>query len=81
MAAQREPEPGRHTGPVPRDMPDQQAGTGEDPWEVSPGRPGNDDAPSPDEVPDTDEAGTGPRGAPLAGTAHPEHPSPDEPSA
>ncbi|MFJ6662667.1 hypothetical protein [Streptomyces sp. NPDC091383] len=29
-------------------------------------------------LPDTDEAGTGPRGAPRAATVHPEHPGPDE---
>ncbi|WP_159032935.1 hypothetical protein [Streptomyces fodineus] len=55
MAAQQEPEPGRETGPVPRDMPDQQAGTGEDPWEVTPARPPEDEKVPADEVPDTDE--------------------------
>ncbi|MEU6599536.1 hypothetical protein [Streptomyces flaveolus] len=40
-----------------------------------------DDEPDEDVVPDTDEAGTGPRGASRPGTVHPEHPSPDEPSA
>ncbi|WP_328446015.1 MULTISPECIES: hypothetical protein [unclassified Streptomyces] len=33
------------------------------------------------EVPATDEAGTGRRGAPQSGSPHPEHPVPDEPSA
>ncbi|MEV5879055.1 hypothetical protein AB0L75_33520 [Streptomyces sp. NPDC052101] len=81
MAAQRKGEPGREAGPVPRDMPDQQAGAGEDPWEAAQARPrGNDTAPA-DDVPDTDEAGTGPRGRPHPGTVHPEHPAPDEPSA
>ncbi|MGW3206906.1 hypothetical protein [Streptomyces sp. NPDC001135] len=78
MAAQRETDPGHDRGPVPRDMPDQQAGAGEDPWEVAPDRPGAED--TADDVPDTDEAGSGPRGAPHPDTAHPEHPSPDEPS-
>ncbi|MGW0821348.1 hypothetical protein [Streptomyces sp. NPDC002845] len=32
-------------------------------------------------VPDTDEAGTGRRGAPHSGTVHPEHPAPDESTA
>ncbi|MFE2531475.1 hypothetical protein [Streptomyces sp. NPDC059371] len=32
------------------------------------------------EVPDTDEAGTGRRGAPHSGSSRPEHPVPDEPS-
>ncbi|MGW4885508.1 hypothetical protein [Streptomyces murinus] len=39
------------------------------------GRGGGDLA---DELPDTDEAGTGPRGAPRTATVHPEHPGPDE---
>ncbi|MGV4980545.1 hypothetical protein ACWC0C_26555 [Streptomyces sp. NPDC001709] len=83
MAARQDPEPGRKPGPgpVPRDMPDQQAGAGEDPWEVAAGRPPEDDSAPPDDVPDTDEAGTGPRGAPRSGTVHPEHPAPDEPPA
>jgi hypothetical protein len=33
-----------------------------------------------DDVPDTDEAGTGRRGAPQSGAVHPEHPVPEEPS-
>ncbi|MET8564576.1 hypothetical protein ABZV75_29865 [Streptomyces flaveolus] len=85
-------EPGSGSGaeerPVPRDLPDQQAGPAEDPWDVSPGHgvdvePDDEQDAKPDEdvVPDTDEAGTGPRGAPRTGTVHPEHPSPDEPSA
>ncbi|MEU6478778.1 hypothetical protein ABZ858_18140 [Streptomyces sp. NPDC047017] len=63
-------------------MPDQQAQTGEDPWEVAhvsgsgKRRPGS----AADDVPDTDEAGSGPQGAPRSGTAHPEHPAPQEPS-
>ncbi|MDX3466700.1 hypothetical protein PV391_39970, partial [Streptomyces scabiei] len=35
--------PGEHPDPVPRDMPDQQAHEGEDPWEVAPGRAGGDE--------------------------------------
>ncbi|MER7194608.1 hypothetical protein [Streptomyces flaveolus] len=30
--------PGENGVPVPRDMPDQQAGAGEDPWEAAPSR-------------------------------------------
>ncbi|MDX2999531.1 hypothetical protein [Streptomyces scabiei] len=37
--------PGEHPDPVPRDMPDQQAHEGEDPWEVAPGRAGADTEP------------------------------------
>jgi hypothetical protein len=75
-------------------MPDQQADAGEDPWEVAPRftGPGKDrkddeneaadgaDEPA-DDVPDTDEAGTGRQGEPRSGTVHPEHPVPDESSA
>ncbi|MFG2937189.1 hypothetical protein [Streptomyces sp. NPDC048282] len=65
--------------PVPRDMQDQQAGTdGRDPWDAAEGRhpDGGDDA----GLPETDEAGTGPRGAPGSGAVHPGDPLPDEPS-
>ncbi|WP_326756486.1 hypothetical protein OH738_02775 [Streptomyces hirsutus] len=80
----------RHEGPgengqgIPRDLPDQQAGEGEDPWEVA---PGVDEESDPDaaaerqpDVPDTDEAGTGRRGAPHSASADPEQPVPDEPT-
>ncbi|GGY06109.1 hypothetical protein [Streptomyces djakartensis] len=88
--------PGENGDPVPRDMPDQQADVGEDPWEVAPrftGTGKNDktderdededgagDAKPADDVPDTDEAGTGRQGAPRQGGVHPEHPVPDEPA-
>ncbi|MFE7271518.1 hypothetical protein [Streptomyces sp. NPDC057623] len=78
MADDRHEAPG-HTGePVPRDLPDQQANGGEDPWEV-PVEPA-DDAGEADDVPDTDEAGTGRQGAQPSGAVHPEHPAPEEPS-
>ncbi|MFH8445168.1 hypothetical protein ACH4D3_28605 [Streptomyces sp. NPDC018026] len=111
MSDHRHEGPGENGAPVPRDMPDQQAGDHEDPWEAaSPTReqrehrqgldgerPADDaesagdgesardgesagDAetgPVPD-VPDTDEAGTGRRGAPHSAAVHPEHPVPDE---
>ncbi|MFJ8545245.1 hypothetical protein ACIRFH_25125 [Streptomyces sp. NPDC093586] len=83
--------PGENGAPVPRDLPDQQADTGEDPWEAAPSRTepdrtegaeeaGRDEPADRDgtDVPDTDEAGTGRRGAPRSGTVHPEHPVPDE---
>lgn len=76
--------PGEHPDPVPRDMPDQQATEGEDPWEAAPTRAAEErDEGAPDEpedVPDTDEAGTGRQGAPQSGSANPEQPVPDEPS-
>ncbi|MEV6112651.1 hypothetical protein AB0L59_09000 [Streptomyces sp. NPDC052109] len=57
MAAQREPEQGRPPGPgpVPRDMPDQQAGAGEDRWEVTPGKPPEEDKAPAEDAPDSDE--------------------------
>ncbi|MDF3149064.1 MULTISPECIES: hypothetical protein [unclassified Streptomyces] len=69
--------------PVPRDLPDQQANPGEDPgedpWEVPVERA--DDSTEADDVPDTDEAGTGRQGAARSGTVQPEeHPVPEEPS-
>ncbi|MEV0222812.1 hypothetical protein [Streptomyces sp. NPDC050704] len=76
--------PGEGGGPVPRDLPDQQAQEGKDHWDVTPADPGqsegtDEDATDPDtEIPDTDEAGTGRQGAPRSGTVHPEHPGPEE---
>ncbi|MFF3000818.1 hypothetical protein ACFVTC_40735 [Streptomyces sp. NPDC057950] len=67
--------------PIPRDLPDQQAGSDEDPWDVV-GDPAwaADEQPDP-ELPDTDEAGTGRRGTPHSGSGHPAQPVPDEPPA
>lgn len=80
--------PGENGDPVPRDLPDQQADAGEDPWEVTPARATDDegdedattDTADPTDVPDTDEAGTGRQGAPQSAAANPEQPVPDEPS-
>ncbi|MEU9592825.1 hypothetical protein ACGF7W_28420 [Streptomyces sp. NPDC048219] len=85
--------PGENGVPVPRDLPDQQAGPGEDPWEAAPSRAerrsaeddGDTERDEPadagdSDVPDTDEAGTGRQGAPRSGNVHPEHPVPDESS-
>ncbi|MFI2425595.1 hypothetical protein ACH5A7_16075 [Streptomyces sp. NPDC018955] len=85
--------PGENGAGVPRDLPDQQAGPGEDPWEVAPAaaeRESGKKAGEPEElesgeagsdVPDTDEAGTGRQGAPHSASANPEQPVPDESSA
>ncbi|GAA2452916.1 hypothetical protein [Streptomyces glaucus] len=70
--------PGESGGPVPRDMQDQQAHAGEDPWEAAPARAQDDTEEQDESLPDTDESGTGRRGAPHSGAAHPEHPVPDE---
>ncbi|RRQ80764.1 hypothetical protein [Streptomyces griseofuscus] len=85
MAEQRAQEPvgAPEPDPVPRDMPDQQARSA-DPWDLPPDkddgddREGRDGGDPGDDLPDTDEAGTGPRGAPRTATVHPEHPGPDE---
>ncbi len=109
MTDHRHEGPGENGSPVPRDMPDQQAGAGDDPWEAAAPtreqleqqqgleseRPDEDTGadedtadgetgePLPDsvtDVPDTDEAGTGRRGAPRHAAVHPEHPAPEESS-
>ncbi|MER7577175.1 hypothetical protein [Streptomyces sp. NPDC126514] len=50
-------------GPVPRDLPDQQAGEGEDHWDVDPAsEDAEHSAEQQEDVPDVDEAGTGRRG-------------------
>lgn len=95
MTDHRHEGPGENGDPVPRDLPDQQAGIDDDPWEAAaPTREQREQGQRPDDdedtgtgadgaegdVPDTDEAGTGRRGAPHSGTVHPEHPVPDESS-
>ncbi|MFF1279757.1 hypothetical protein [Streptomyces sp. NPDC058299] len=73
-------EPGATSGaeerPVPRDMPDQQAGPGEDLLDA----PDEDAVPDEGAVPDTDEAGSGPQGAPRQDTVNQEHPGAQEPT-
>ncbi|MER0449848.1 hypothetical protein ABR738_35795 [Streptomyces sp. Edi4] len=70
--------------PIPRDLPDQQAGAEGDPWEAADdadaeGTEGTPRGDRPDpEIPDTDEAGTGRRGAPHSGSTRPDHPVPHE---
>lgn len=82
--------PGENGAAVPRDLPDQQAGPDEDPWEVAPAaaereserKADESDEPGSDaDVPDTDEAGTGRKGAPHSSSSNPEQPVPDEPTA
>ncbi|WP_062643262.1 hypothetical protein [Streptomyces maremycinicus] len=96
MAVQRPESPGGNGTPIPRDLPDQQADGGEDPWDIGDpeqaadaggssgsgeaGESGEDGESAPD-VPDTDEAGTGRQGAAQAGRGQSDHPVPDEPSA
>lgn len=78
--------PGENGTPVPRDLPDQQAHEGDDPWEVGEGRArGNtvdttEAAETEEDVPPTDEAGTRRQGAQQPDTVHAEHPEPEEPS-
>ncbi|GHH00795.1 hypothetical protein [Streptomyces lanatus] len=78
MTSGRRGAPDRTGEPVPRDPPDQQADAGEDPWEV-PVEP-TEGSTEGDDVPDTDEAGTGRQGVPRSDTVHPEYPAPQEPS-
>ncbi|MFJ1967925.1 hypothetical protein ACIO93_04580 [Streptomyces sp. NPDC087903] len=70
MAEHRHEGPGENGSPIPRDLPDQQAHAGEDPWEVVParergdtddvnepggsGEPGRSDDEQASEVPDTE---------------------------
>ncbi|WP_343245994.1 hypothetical protein [Streptomyces sp. SID5785] len=80
--------PVRPEGPTPKDMQDQQAGTGRDPWdpvteesqEAGREEPDRRDE-EPEDVPETDEAGSGRRGGrPHPGSPNPDHPVPEEPS-
>ncbi|MEU9101025.1 hypothetical protein [Streptomyces sp. NPDC048361] len=66
--------------PIPRDLPDQQAGADDDPWDAvdHAGKEQRGERPDPG-IPDTDEAGTGRRGAPHSGSKRPGHPVPHEP--
>ncbi|MFF4896508.1 hypothetical protein [Streptomyces sp. NPDC001068] len=67
-------------GPVPRDLPDQQATPDDrDPWDAAEGV--HPDARDDAALPGTDEAGTGLRGTPRPGVVEPEEPLPEEPSA
>jgi hypothetical protein len=75
---ERKESAGGHRDPIPRDLPDQQAREGEDPWEVAPGSADPDADGTATDVPDTDEAGTGRQGAPQKASPNPEHPVPDE---
>jgi hypothetical protein len=71
--------PGENGTPVPRDLPDQQAHAGDDPWDAEPSEDTGEGEEEPaTDVPDTDEAGTGRRGDPRSDTVHPEHPGPEE---
>ncbi|MBJ6636269.1 hypothetical protein [Streptomyces sp. I5] len=79
--------PGENGVGVPRDLPDQQAGPDEDPWEVAPAAAERESerkaeesegSESEEDVPDTDEAGTGRQGAPHSAASYPEAPVPDE---
>ncbi|MCF6524578.1 hypothetical protein [Streptomyces sp. JJ36] len=63
-------------GGVPRDLPDQQAGAETE--EEAAADPGGADVPA-EELPDTDETGTGPR-TPGTEQDDPEAPRPDEPT-
>ncbi|WP_405651412.1 hypothetical protein [Streptomyces sp. RK9] len=81
MSEQKPPSVGEDGPPVPRDLPDQQASDQEDPWDPDDDAARTGNAPDThDDVPDTDEAGTGRRGAPHAHGPGPDRPVPDEPA-
>ncbi|MEV6999102.1 hypothetical protein AB0N62_15630 [Streptomyces sp. NPDC093982] len=77
MADDRREAPEETGEPIPRDLPDQQAAPGEDPWDL-PAGPAQDTTTEADDVPDTDEGGTSRQGARQSGAVHPEHPAPEE---
>ncbi|MER6787666.1 hypothetical protein ABT330_24100 [Streptomyces sp. NPDC000658] len=78
MAEHRPQDPDGNSAPVPRDLPDQQADGSDDRWDVAEPDESREAA---QDVPDTDEAGTGPQGAPHAGSGQTENPEPEEPTA
>ncbi|MEU5902007.1 MULTISPECIES: hypothetical protein [Streptomyces] len=82
MSEQIPPSPGADgTPPVPRDLPDQLADDGQDPWEAAQNTAeASDGGGGEDEVPETDEAGTGRRDNGGATGAQSEDPVPQEPS-
>ncbi|MFH8562218.1 hypothetical protein [Streptomyces sp. NPDC017988] len=83
MDERNPPSPGQDGPPVPRDLPDQQASDERDPWEVDEkaSTTGNSPDDADEDVPDTDEAGTGRRGSAEAETSPTEDPEPQEPTA
>ncbi|MFD5268204.1 hypothetical protein [Streptomyces sp. NPDC058335] len=91
MADHRLEGPGENGTPVPRDLPDQQADAGEDPWEVAPARAdGNtgtdadsghadDSADADADAPDMDVPDTDEAGAGRQGAPRPATVNPDHP--
>lgn len=68
---------GDRAGAVPRDLPDQQAGEGTDDTAATP--PGAVAESRDEDLPDTEETGTGPRARRPAGD-DPDRPQPEEPT-
>ncbi|MFK0115576.1 hypothetical protein [Streptomyces sp. NPDC090994] len=69
MTDHRAEGPGENGAPVPRDMPDQQADAGEDPWDVAPGlaaRESGADADDTESGDDAEDGATGATGVPDA---------------
>ncbi|AZS83083.1 hypothetical protein ACIQKE_11330 [Streptomyces griseoviridis] len=66
--------PGEHGAPIPRDMPDQQAGAADGGWGGTRPQGSGDD----DNLPSPDEAGARRQGEERSDTVHPEHPDPQE---
>ncbi|MCF3118361.1 hypothetical protein IPZ68_01350 [Streptomyces arenae] len=81
MNEQNPPSVGQDGDPVPRDLPDQQASEGDDPWDLDEETTTTGNAPdADDDVPDTSEAGTGRRGTPDPHEVDQDSPQPEEPS-
>ncbi|MCI3928317.1 hypothetical protein [Streptomyces sp. AN091965] len=74
MTERRNETPGESEQPIPRDLPDQQAGAGSDPLEDDRDQVDREDVPSPD------EPGARRSGEERSDTVHPEHPDPEEPT-
>lgn len=79
MTDRRSEQPAQHGPGIPRDLPDQQVGGSRDrsdPWEGT--TPGEEGDGREDEVPDTDEAGTGRRPSGRSAATAPTDPSEPE---
>ncbi|MBT2414096.1 hypothetical protein J7I94_26725 [Streptomyces sp. ISL-12] len=63
MTDHRAEGPGENGAPVPRDMPDQQADAGEDPWDVAPGLAARESGTDADDAESGDDAEDGATGA------------------
>ncbi|GAB2886333.1 hypothetical protein GCM10027074_63480 [Streptomyces deserti] len=77
MTDHRSEGPGETGPPTPRDLPDQQAGAGEDPWEVAPSRAAGDTGEDA-EASGADESGADESGVDESGEPATDVPDTDE---